>query len=161
MASEEQRMAIEVLTKVQGWDAEKHQGWRGQGEQQVLDHVDRKHGIHPKDIHRYHERDEDDTDSQDESSHACASNLLSDGAILHLFALRSSLYMHTIAPCSQKNQPHPGTSKSTETVSSSLQYGILRLRFVRDKSSAWTPLLLHREIERFHGLLGHHAAHLI
>ncbi len=60
-------MAIEVLTKAQGWDAEKQQGWRGQGEQQVLDHVDRKHGIHPKDIHQYHERDEDDTDSQDES----------------------------------------------------------------------------------------------
>ncbi len=103
MASEEQRIAIEVRSLAQGWDAEKQQGWRGKAEQQVLDHVDRKHGIHPKDIHRYHERDEDDTDSQDESSHACASHLLSDGAILHLFTLRSSLYMHTLFHCHRRH----------------------------------------------------------
>ncbi len=49
--------------------------------------------IHAKDIHWYHERDEDDTDSQDESYHARASHLLSDGVILHLFTLLFSLYM--------------------------------------------------------------------
>lgn len=80
-------MATKVLAKAQRWDTEHQQGGRSQGEQQVLDHVDRKHVRHAKDIHRYHERDEDDTDSQDESYHTCASTLLSDGVILHLFTL--------------------------------------------------------------------------
>ena len=119
-------MAIEVLTKAQGWDAEKHQGWRGQREQQVLDHVNRKHGIHPKDIHRYHERDENDTDSQDESYYACASHLLSDGAILHLFTLRSSLYKHTIALARKKTnltQEHPKVRKQSHHLYSMIYSG--------------------------------------
>src|SRR5713226_5701353 len=105
----------------------------GQGEQQVLDHVDRKHEIHPKDIHRYHERDEDDTDSQDESYHACASKSAlrrRDSAPLHSPVLTVHAYNSTLLakkPTSPRNIQKDGNSLIISTV------WYTPARFVRDK----------------------------